>query len=344
MRVLAVNYNVGAAGFGLAPWHFGRVGLAAEHLADAVREASTTTHDLVVVAVEEAWGMPTGVPWAKPFVALQEVLLRRGLFTSAAEPRWMRMLWIFAEVLTALLMPLISLIPACVCSFHDPKVRMAEELSRAGLRYTIGLHGATRKPPPTITAVDSGLMICSSQPADVHGFEPFAAEVSALGLERMTNRGVVWARFGELLVITLHFSGLPEMFKMMGGLRRCFGRIVRRAIEANPESTRVLIMGDFNHSSLSPVPYPNHYPSMNFVLEALDREAPPGWASATLLSGTEITFRPWLGDTAPADVTDHVIGITRAGFAPPTVHSSKVVPDERGDFSDHGVLFVEAKL
>lgn len=54
--------------------------------------------------------------------------------------------------------------------------------------------------------MDSGLLLCSSVPSDAHGFLPYDASPPSGNSEALVAKGILWARFGALVVINTHMT------------------------------------------------------------------------------------------------------------------------------------------
>ena len=336
-RLTIVTQNCWLIPFG-APWMLGRTERLAGHQCAAVKELSDEA-ELVVVALQELWAFRTGLFWPvlRLVGAMQAALLRAGLVRGGHEPMLLRVVSFAVLALASLC----SWLPLPF-GLWDPKPQFAKALYTAGVPHAIGLRrasldpllGCRRWPPPLM---DSGLLLCSSRPADEVGFESFGAGGSE---EDFVNKGMLWARFGTLAVINTHMTA-KRAAAQTAPQRAALGALAARLLRLPAGVEYVLVVGDLNHwHGSSPVGAPH----VDEVLHAL---AHGDGADGTLLEVAHLScdeptnYDLGRGEGAPqGQCLDHVICVRRHGSAPLQPSMTRAVDDLPRHFSDHNLLYV----
>ena len=347
-QLVVVSLNAWLIPFA-APLMLGRAASLAGHVCGVVQQLSDQAppDTLVVVALQELWAFRAGPFWPMLWLvgALQSALLRAGLVRGGYEPVLLRVLSLAALTLAAL-----------VCwlpwpfGLWDPKPRLGRALATAGLPHAIGLRGASlepllagrRRPPPLM---DSGLLLCTSQPADESGFVSFGAGGSS---EDFVNKGLLWARIGQHAIICTHMTA-ERSATQTAPQRAVLGALAARLLQL-PDVQRVLVVGDFNHWHGD---RPADAPLVDEVLAALARG---GDAENDEVAGAET---PLVAERLSSDeptsyddevsgddfvkpqghCIDHIVCVRRHSTPPLRPIEARVVEDARRRVSDHCLLY-----
>ena len=341
-QIVAVTHNAWLIPFGGA-WSLGRAARVANHIGKATRRLEIAhdrpTDRLTIVAVQEAWAFRCGPFW--PLVALlaraQARLLRRGLVRGGREPLVLRLVgWLVLSVPT-LLASWLPLRAGTWC----PKHAFSDELGDV-TPHVIGAAPGASLPlwrwPPAL--MDSGLLLLASRAPDATGFVAYS---TAGNSEATANKGMLWARFGGLVVVTTHMTAVRadrEKSAQRAQLASLVARLLfgGRAAAVGGRSAggdaggarQVLVLGDMNHAHGVTTPS-DTASSCDTLLHALEAAAP---LRARRLSGDE--------STSTDGAIDHVIacGEMSEHAAQYEMVSSEVIPDPRWDISDHQLLGV----
>jgi hypothetical protein len=167
---------------------------------------------------------------------------------------------------------------------------------------------------PFQPVMDSGLLVVASQTPDEHGFEPYDPH----GTESFVNKGMLWMRFGDLVVINTHMTAEKSEFSknLQNDQMQLFcQKLFREKADGNENENKckqILLVGDFNHfePSLGSTILPKHA-NTKVLLNALQRSCPGRLPK--LLSKTKLTNED--------GCIDHVIGLVNPRKQPLSLSS-----------------------
>jgi hypothetical protein len=167
---------------------------------------------------------------------------------------------------------------------------------------------------PFQPVMDSGLLVVASQTPDEHGFEPYHPH----GTESFVNKGMLWMRFGDLVVINTHMTAEKSEFSknLQNDQMQLFcQKLFREKADGNENENKckqILLVGDFNHfePSLGSTILPKHA-NTKVLLNALQRSCPGRLPK--LLSKTKLTNED--------GCIDHVIGLVNPRKQPLSLSS-----------------------
>ena len=205
-RVALASHNIWLIPFA-GPWIFGRISRLKNFLATKSQPSADQQQvALRIVAVQEAWAFRCGPFWPLLWLwrQLEAALLRFNVVAGGREPYLYQAVKCVLHVIMALpaWMPLLRRV------LWDPKPELAAALraraalpwSTSGAAYFASETTAFAWPP---VLMDSGLLLCASQPADESGFVPYPRRGSS---EAAAGKGMLWARWGALGVVNTHMT------------------------------------------------------------------------------------------------------------------------------------------
>jgi len=179
----------------------------------------------------------------------------------------------------------------------------------------------------------------------------------------VANKGMLWARFGEKVVVTTHFCFVNDD----GGKQRKLQQIqlaalVTRLFDGNATVTHVVVAGDFNHCLDSQTLAPGeaaptlqrlveewgvtHSPSIYTAAWLPHHAAIEGLLETLACGGSMQVERLSSNDPTNEDGTvDHIIFVSKSGSSSKAaVKHIEVTPDKRCDYSDHLMLSAAISL
>ena len=256
---------------------------------------------LTIVAVQEAWAWRSGLMW--PLQALeglfQSTLLRLELVKGGREPLFpFHIFGLVARVAGALGAAAVTFVPLLRRVLWTPKPLLIRALHQAGLKFAVtdGEAWFAQRTPLEwpLALMDSGLLLCASHSPHESGFEPFDIRGND---EASARKGMLWGRFGSLLVVNTHMTfingdGGEQRRKQHVRLAMLVQRALMEERDANGGNgsngggggalcssriERVVVVGDFNSA----------LPSQ--TVEGNECGPAPHGGSASVYSG-----QPWL--------------------------------------------------
>lgn len=359
-RLRVVSYNVWLLPF-MSPWYLGRVWDVAERLR-GLCGGRGAEDCLTICVVQEAWAWRAGLLWPMHLVQAlaQRYLLRRGLVRRGVEPRWYRLV----DGVFVVNVFLCQFVPGLRRVLWSPKPVLARALRAAGLPYVVNdaeVSFGRSLEYPFATNVDAGLLTCASHRPDETGFVAFPKRRN---FEMLANKGMLWVRFHDVVVVNTHMTFMNED----GGEHRRQQRdrltkLVHDALEGRLtkcDSVRVrqvVLVGDFNMA----LPHQTR----------TSADGADAWKLVFGVPTTRYSGVPWLPSHAsvrhlldqltcentycvrrlsPDDPTcmdgtvDHCIVVCRASDAGASLVASeaRVVADATCDVSDHLAIVVDA--
>lgn len=374
LRLNLVSHNLWLIPFG-APLFLGRADRCAANLgaaADRLRQHPGSEGDaaaavsagagagagrdndgtLTVVCAQELWALRVGVFWPVLwcFHQVEACLLLLGWVGGGRE----NPVYWFVKSVVLLVVAVANLVlgwvPLLRWVLWDPKVRAAATLRKQhGLPWSVSGVGAFRHhapwrllPMPVL--MDSGLMLSASAEPDDHGFVAFDAAGNS---EAVALKGVLWARFDRMAVVTTHMTFVNSD----GGAQRRaqqtqLATVIKCLLDDSAVGS-VVLCGDFNHClpEQTAAEFPNNGPGQGspsvFRTAWLPQHASTtGLCDALGLGGTfEVTRVSGDAPTCEDGTVDHIFHIAPAAVAPAergcAVVAMESVPDHRCRFSDH---------
>lgn len=357
-----VSHNLWLIPIPICAWPLGRADRCADNLSHYARQCAATALQptLIIVAVQEAWALRTGILWIVMYLwtMIESWFLRIG-FSGAHEPLVLRILRTVIIMMVTLMAWLTAWLPPLRWVVWDPKPKIAN-LLRTSASLTWSVSGTTALCKSSMWAyppilLDSGLLLSSSEPADESGFVPYERE----GVASIALSGMLWARWGSLGVINTHmtFENGDDGVLRKKQHKALASLVASLIMREECKCGAVIVMGDLNHALSSQTtrgkpgkaPYgmdrePSQYqcpwlPGHADLLGLLDSLRMDGIMQVTRMSGDEPTNED--------GTIDHILVVTLASAKTSyeSVHIpnfSNTVADEHAEISDH--LLIKAVL
>lgn len=369
LRLHLVTHNVWLIPFG-GPWFLGRAKRCIENLGyavDALCEASKSksseqseTLEITVIVAQEFWALRVGIFWPLLWglAKFESFLLQQGYANGSHE---YRIYWLLKSLIL-LVVAVISLliqtwIPILRWVLWDPKDDAATAFRQQfGLGWTISGASKFRHTPPWELSppvlMDSGLMLSSSIPPDNHGFVPYSKKGNH---EAIAMKGVLWARYGYVGIVTTHMTFFnkdvgqergSQQRQLLAVLASLLGLSGAKSIEQPVD--QIILAGDFNHcleeqtTSLDPGPGPGEGSPSVFRRPWLPTHASVGKLIEVLEMDGNLKVRRLSGlqPTCEDGTVDHIFQITRqhGGALDCSVEAMVVTSDDKCRYSDHCMI------
>lgn len=246
---------------GMGPWFLGRGKRVSQHVGKIARRLHAQDaggEDVVTIAVgQEFFAFRVGVFWPLlQCLSWFEAALLRCDCVKGGQENFLYTVLKSCFILLVWLSTFIfqQWIPGLRDVVWDPKRHFVQILAKTSqLEWSadgVVTFKGTRscRFPPSI--LDSGLVMSASRSADNAGFVPYT-EMNSPELESIIMRGIVWARFGSMIVILTHMCFVNND----GGVARRqqesqLSAIVSNFLDPNQQPFKrvdtVVICGDFN--------------------------------------------------------------------------------------------------